>query len=230
MEGTYTPSQEVRDQLAGRHVVVVVGPTGVGKTTLIDAALKCDPAFKLIISDMSRAPRPGERDGVDANFRTREEMLARKARREYVNTTEGLNGADIYATPPESFPVQGVGIMPLFAEVVPEFRVLPFGSFKTVFILPTNWDVWQERMDKREFDSRQRRDRLLEGVRSLEFAVYDPETILIVNDDLELAEAIFVRALQQGPIPGPLRASQSMAKKLANELLARLEKELKNTK
>lgn len=230
MEGKYTPSQEVRDQLAGRHAVIVVGPTGVGKTTLINAALKRDPTFKLIISDMSRASRPGERDGIDANFRTRQEILARKARREYVNTTEGLNGADVYATPPESFPVQGVGIMPLFAEVVPEFRVLPFGSFKTVFILPTNWDVWQERLEQRQFTPEQRHSRLLEGVRSLEFAVRDPETILIVNDDLQLAEAIFVRVLQQGPIPGPLRASQPMAKKLANELLARLKKELKNTK
>lgn len=230
MEGTYTPSNEVMQQLAGRQVVIVVGPTGAGKTTLIKAALERDPNLKLIISDMSRAPRDGERDGIDANFRTREEMLARKARREYVNTTEGLNGADIYATPPESFPQKGVGIMPLFAEVVPEFKVLPFGSFKTIYILPTNWDVWQERMRERQFTPEQRRARLVEAERSLEFAVQDGETILLVNDDLRLAEAIFIRALQPGPVPGPLQTIQPMAKELAAELLAQLQIELKNTK
>lgn len=230
MEGTYKPSEAVLDRLKGLDVVVVVGPTGAGKTTLIDAALQRDPNLHLILSDMSRSLRPGERDGIDCNFRSREEMLARTARGEYVNVTQGLNGGDIYATHPDSFPTQGIGIMPLFSDVVPEFRALPFGTLKVVYILPTNWNVWQQRMSVRKFTPEQRRKRLEEAERSLRFAVHDSDVILIVNDELQIAEAGFVRVVQPGPLPKPLHDTQPMAKQLANELLAQLKNELENTK
>jgi guanylate kinase len=227
---TYRPNQAVREQLAGCHVVAVVGPTAAGKTTLIDAALGQDSNLHLILSDMSRAPRPGECDGRDAHFRSRTQMLDRKARQEYVNVTEGLNGGDVYATAPENFPRQGVGIMPLFADVVPEFRALPFASFKTVYILPSSWDVWQTRLDERAFTPDQRRARFVEAVRSLQFAVDDLETILVVNDDLRAATADFVRVLQPGPVPASVQAGQVMARKLALDLYKQLQIDLNSTK
>lgn len=220
--GSYRPSQAVLDQLTGLDVVVVVGPTGVGKTTLIDAAVAQDPAVRLIPSDMSRHPRPGERDSIDCNFRSREEMLAYKERGEYVNVAQGLNGGDIYATHPNSFPREGIGIMPLFSDVVPEFRALPFGSLKVLYVLPPSWTIWQERMNTRDFTSEQRQRRLEEARQSLEFALRDTEVLFLVNDDLRIAQQVFNRIIQHGPIPKPLEDTQALAKNLAGELLEAL--------
>jgi guanylate kinase len=49
-------------------VIVIAGPSGVGKGTLIRGLLERVPGLELSISATTRAPRPGERDGVDYHF------------------------------------------------------------------------------------------------------------------------------------------------------------------
>jgi guanylate kinase len=51
-------------------VAVVSGPSGVGKTTVIDALLR-RPGYSRSITATTRAPRPGESDGVDYRFLSR---------------------------------------------------------------------------------------------------------------------------------------------------------------
>lgn len=50
------------------RVFVITGPSGVGKGTLIRELLKRVPELELAVSATTRAPRPGERDGVDYHF------------------------------------------------------------------------------------------------------------------------------------------------------------------
>jgi guanylate kinase len=47
---------------------VVAGPSGVGKGTVIRRVLEIDPNVVLSVSATTRAPRPGEVDGVDYRF------------------------------------------------------------------------------------------------------------------------------------------------------------------
>jgi guanylate kinase len=56
------------------RVFVITGPSGVGKGTLIRGLMEQVPALELSISATTRAPRPGEHDGVDYHFLTREEF------------------------------------------------------------------------------------------------------------------------------------------------------------
>jgi len=58
--------------------VVVSGPSGVGKTAVIDRLL-LDPRFARAVTATTRAPRAGERDGVDYVFLARDEFLRRVA-------------------------------------------------------------------------------------------------------------------------------------------------------
>jgi guanylate kinase len=55
-------------------VFVITGPSGVGKGTLIRGLLSRVPELELSVSATTRAPRPGERDGVDYHFMTPEEF------------------------------------------------------------------------------------------------------------------------------------------------------------
>jgi len=50
------------------RVFVITGPSGVGKGTLIRTLLERIPELELSVSATTRAPRPGERDGVDYHF------------------------------------------------------------------------------------------------------------------------------------------------------------------
>jgi guanylate kinase len=53
-------------------VFVITGPSGVGKGTLIRGLLERVPELELSVSATTRAPRPGEQDGVDYHFLTPE--------------------------------------------------------------------------------------------------------------------------------------------------------------
>jgi guanylate kinase len=58
-------------------VFVITGPSGVGKGTLIRGLLERVPELELSVSATTRAPRPGEEDGVDYHFLTPEQFEAR---------------------------------------------------------------------------------------------------------------------------------------------------------
>ena len=59
------------------QVFVITGPSGVGKGTLIRTLLGRVPALELAVSATTRAPRPGERDGVDYHFLSEDEFERR---------------------------------------------------------------------------------------------------------------------------------------------------------
>jgi guanylate kinase len=56
---------------------VITGPSGVGKGTLIRGLRERIPELELSVSATTRAPRPGERDGVDYHFLTDADFDAR---------------------------------------------------------------------------------------------------------------------------------------------------------
>ncbi len=66
------------------RVFVITGPSGVGKGTLIRGLMERVPKLELSVSATTRAPRPGERDGVDYHFLTREEFNGKVKRGEFV--------------------------------------------------------------------------------------------------------------------------------------------------
>ena len=63
---------------------VITGPSGVGKGTLIRGLMERMPQLQLSVSATTRAPRPGEQDGVEYHFLTREEFDRRVAAGEFV--------------------------------------------------------------------------------------------------------------------------------------------------
>jgi len=65
-------------------VFVITGPSGVGKGTLIRGLLERVAGLELSVSATTRAPRPGERDGVDYHFLDEAEFERRVAAGEFV--------------------------------------------------------------------------------------------------------------------------------------------------
>ena len=55
-------------------LVVISGPSGVGKTTVVDR-LHATSGYRRAVTATTRLPREGEIDGIDYLFLTREEFL-----------------------------------------------------------------------------------------------------------------------------------------------------------
>ena len=67
---------------------MITAPSGAGKTSLIEALLKADPSLTESISYTTRAPRPGEKDGVAYHFVDDAQFLEMKARGEFLESAE----------------------------------------------------------------------------------------------------------------------------------------------
>jgi guanylate kinase len=70
------------------RLFVITAPSGAGKTSLIDALVRADPSLKLSISYTTRAPRPGEKDGVDYHFVDDAAFLGMQQRGEFLESAE----------------------------------------------------------------------------------------------------------------------------------------------
>ena len=66
------------------RVFVITGPSGVGKGTLIRGLMERLPGLELSVSATTRAPRAGEREGVEYHFLPRQEFDRRVAQGEFV--------------------------------------------------------------------------------------------------------------------------------------------------
>src|SRR5208283_3911416 len=82
--GSVPPAGGTRVRAVPAGVFVITGPSGVGKGTLIRGLMERLPELELSVSATTRAPRPGERDGVDYHFLSREEFDRRVADNEFV--------------------------------------------------------------------------------------------------------------------------------------------------
>jgi guanylate kinase len=69
-------------------VLVVTGPSGVGKGTLIRSVMERFPGLELSVSATTRKPRPGEVDGRDYHFLSPEEFERRLADGEFLEHAE----------------------------------------------------------------------------------------------------------------------------------------------
>lgn len=76
---------------------MVTGPSGVGKGTLIRALRERFPGLELSVSATTRAPRPGEEDGRDYHFMSREEFDRRLERGEFLE--HATYAGNRYGTP-----------------------------------------------------------------------------------------------------------------------------------
>ena len=67
---------------------VITAPSGAGKTSLIEAVMKEDPTLKISVSYTTRAPRGGEKDGVDYHFVDQSRFLSMREHGEFLESAE----------------------------------------------------------------------------------------------------------------------------------------------
>ncbi|MGA2927476.1 MAG: guanylate kinase [Solirubrobacteraceae bacterium] len=168
-------------------VFVITGPSGVGKGTLIRGLLERLPGLELSVSATTRAPRSGERDGVDYHFIDDARFDAHVAAGEFVE--HARYSGNRYGTLRSELERRLVAGAPVVLEIEVQGarqvrEALP--DAVAVFIAPPSLAALRARLVGRGTDKpEQVARRLLTAERELQAR---PEFgHVIVNDRLELA-------------------------------------------
>jgi len=178
-------------------VFVITGPSGVGKGTLIRGLLERLPGLELSVSATTRAPRPGEHDGVDYHFLTPEEFQARVAAGEFVEHAE--YSGNRYGTLRSELDrrlKEGAGVV-LEIEVQGARQVRgAMPDAVAVFIAPPSSEALRARLVGRGTDSPEQVDaRLATAERELEAR---PEFAhVVINDRLEQATGELIEIVRR---------------------------------
>jgi guanylate kinase len=168
-------------------VIVITGPSGVGKGTLIRELRGRHPDLGLSVSATTRSPRPGERDGLDYHFLSEREFDRRLAAGEFV---EHANYAGHrYGTLREELerPRAGPVVLEIEVQGARQVRGAVPGAV-LIFIAPPSLETLRQRLATRGTDDLGGVERRLEIARE-ELAARDEFPVVIVNDDLERAVA-----------------------------------------
>ncbi len=74
--------------MAKGHLFVITAPSGAGKTSLVSALVKSNPGICVSISHTTRSPRPGEVDGVNYHFVTKQAFIEMLERGDFLESAE----------------------------------------------------------------------------------------------------------------------------------------------
>jgi guanylate kinase len=171
-------------------VLVVTGPSGVGKGTLIRRLLEERPDYRLSVSATTRRPRPGEQDGRDYHFLTEQEFERRLAAGDFLE--HALYAGNHYGTLKEEVDrADGNLVLEIEVEGARQVRnALP--EVMQVFIAPPSDEALRQRLEGRMTDSAEVIERRLARAKE-ELAARQEFKRVIVNDDLERAVEELVR-------------------------------------
>lgn len=191
--------------LPGR-LIVVSGPSGSGKTTIVRRVVaRPDTKAKLSTSATTRPPRPGEQDGREYFFHTREAFEEARDRGEFLEWAE-VHG-NLYGTP--AGPVRGSlergECVILEIDVQGGTQVVErYPATVLVFVTTPDFAVLEERLRGRQTEDEATVERRLENARR-EVAMGERYHHRITNEDLDRAVDDLASLLHRLGCGGPER-------------------------
>lgn len=175
---------------------VVSAPSGAGKTSLVKALLKNDPAIRLSVSYTTRAPRPGEVNGVDYHFVSMDDFREMAARGEFLESAEVYG--NYYGTSQAWIAGEIAAGRDILLEIdwqgAAQVRK-HFPEAVTLFILPPSIEALRERLSGRGQDSAEVIEKRMAAARDDIGHAAEFEYI-IVNDDFDQALLDFLAVVR----------------------------------
>ena len=190
------PDTSIAAEVPAPHIArrgllyIISSPSGAGKTTLARRLLATDDNLTMSVSVTTRAPRPGERDGVDYHFADRDRFENMKSRGDLLEWARVFDNH--YGTPRAPveaalhdgkdilFDIDWQGAQQL-SEKMP-------GDVVRVFVLPPSGQVLEGRLKSRAQDSPETVARRMAAASS-EISHWPEYDYVIVNSDLDQSVA-----------------------------------------
>ena len=196
---------------------VLAAPSGGGKTSLVKALLEREPGMRLSVSYTTRAPRPGEQDGVDYHFVDEATFMALKDRGEFLE--HAFVHGNWYATSATWLAKEVQAGHDVLLEIdwqgARQVRKLIPGSV-LIFILPPSIASLKERLDKRGQDSEEVIARRMENAKD-EMRHCGEFDYVIMNQDFARAVddlSVIVRAARLAATRQLVRHAAALAELL----------------
>jgi guanylate kinase len=171
------------------RLVVLAGPSGVGKSSVVHELRKLYPDLWFSVSATTRAQRPGEQDGVDYRFVTAGEFDRMIANNELLEWAEIHRGTHRSGTPRQPIEERLVAGRPALVEVdlqgARNLRAAMPEAF-LVFLSPPSWDALVERLVGRGTEAPDVVARRLQTAKE-ELAAQDEFDAVVVNTDVRSA-------------------------------------------
>ncbi len=172
----------------GHGLVVLAGPTAVGKGTVSAYVREHFPEVWLSVSATTRRPRPGEVDGVHYHF-VDEAEFARMERDGELLESAVVHGRNHYGTPrrpvEEALAAHRMALLEIDLQGARQVRAsMPEALF--VFLAPPSWAELERRLVGRGTEDAEERARRLDTAR-VELAAEEEFGETIVNDDVRRA-------------------------------------------
>jgi len=176
---------------------VITAPSGAGKTSLIEALMKADPTLKISVSYTTRAPRDGEKNGVDYHFVDEPTFLRMREQGEFLESAE-VHG-NRYGTGKRVITqalAQGEDlILEIDWQGARQVRAI-YPDCVGIFILPPSIEELERRMRKRGKDSDAVIRRRLQAARG-EMEHAGEFDYAIINKDFDTALRELARIIQK---------------------------------
>lgn len=174
------------DSQHGR-LIVLCGPAGVGKGTVLGRVREQHPEIWLSVSATTRQPRPGEVDGVNYFFMPEQEFLDKEAAGEFLETAD-VFGLAHYGTPVKPVVEHLERNIPVILEIdiqgarSVKQRAGELGiEVMTVFIAPPSFEELERRLIGRGTETPEQQAKRLETAK-IELAAEPEFDKVIVNN------------------------------------------------
>ncbi len=184
---------------------MIVAPSGAGKSSLVDALLKSDSSLKLSLSTTTRVPRPGEVNGVNYRFVSKQDFIAERDQGQFLEWAE-VHG-HFYGTSRTWIESQMLSGNDVLLEIdwqgAQQIRQL-IPSAQWIFIFPPSIEALEERLRKRGQDDEATIERRVAAAH-IELQHAHEANYIVINDLfdqalLELQNIIAASRLRSGPV------------------------------
>ena len=185
--------------LRGKILVMLVGPSAMGKSTIMNEAVRLDPEFSRVRSFTTRQPRSND-EPHQYFYLTPDEVAAKRQAGEIVSEVIFPTTNQTYGTLHESY-TGTYCLLDTLSNSVAEYRDLDFADTITISLTTTlgRWREWFL-MRYPEANTEAMR-RLEEAAISINWSLSDPETLWLINDDTPETIAKKLIAISRGAQP-----------------------------
>ena len=185
-----------------RRLVVLAGPTAVGKGAVSSYIREHHPEVWLSVSATTRPPRPGEIDGRHYHFLDADTFSRMVKAGDFLEYAV-VHGRNWYGTPRRAVEEMIAGDRPVLLEIdlagARQVRQsMPEALF--VFLAPPSWEELVRRLEGRGTEDEAERARRL-ATAKVELAAQDEFDVTVVNDDVRRAAAELVSLLEGTAAP-----------------------------